>query len=243
MPPPTSGEDGGEGDDDEGGEPGPGRGKDIVDVVVGMTQILGRNTIFRANYSVNQSAGYLNDPYKIMSVVQDRNSAAPGEPVDYIYENRPDSRRKQAVFGEVKRHIAGRTLTLSYRHFWDDWGIKSNTAEVFLRMPLVGTQIIEPHFRWYRQSKSVFFSEYLIEGQRLPQYGSADSRLSAFDAYTAGLLYIKPLGETAQLRLTAEYYTQRGTRAPPEDFGVLSQHGLFPELDVIMLRVGYSIAF
>ena len=240
MPPPS--DDGGEGEDEgEGG--GPSESKDIVDGVVTLTQVIDRKTIVRVNYSLSWSTGYLNDPYKIVSVVYDRNTATPGEPANYLYESRPDTRSKQAVFGDVRRYIAGSALDLSYRYFWDDWGIASHTADVSLRLPVGGEHFIEPRFRWYRQSEADFFTPYLIDGQAFPDHASADSRLAEFDAYTYGLRYAFPVATGSLMSLTAEYYTQKGTRGPPENFGVLSQYELFPELDAFMLRVGFSHGF
>ena len=240
MPPPSV-EGGGDGENEgEGTGAGAGEGKDVVDVVFGITQVLDRNTLLRANYSLDRSSGYLNDPYKILSVVQDPNAAEPGEPVGYVYEKRPDARNEQSVFGELRRYIAGSTLDLSYRYFWDDWGIVSQAADVFLRLPVGHGHSLEPHFRWYHQSESDIHEYYLVDGQPLPKYASADSRLAEFDAYTYGLQYSLPLDLDSGLRFSAEYYTQKGARGPPDAIGILQQYDLFPPLDVIMVRLGYS---
>lgn len=244
MPPP--GEDEGEADrapaDDDDGEGGGGssEGKDIVDMVVGLTQILDRNTIVRFDYSLSRSSGYLNDPYKIVSLVQNESSTAPGEPSAYLYEARPETRNKQALFAEARRYIAGSVLNVSYRYFWDDWGIRSHTADVLVRFPVRGTHAVEPHFRWYRQSGADFYRTYLVDGRTLPEFASADFRLAAFDAMTWGLKYSFPVGGGARMSLAGEYYTQMGERAPPDAFGVLREYDLFPGLDVFMIRVGFS---
>jgi hypothetical protein len=235
MPAP-SGDGDGEGEDEDGS----GQSKDVVDVVFGVTQVLDRNTLVRANYSLNRSSGYLNDPYKLLSVVQDSSAVAPGEPVAYVYESRPDARSKQALFGELRRNIAGNTLDLSYRYFWDDWGIESHAADVFVQLPIGGGHSLEPHFRWYHQSEAEFHDFYLVDGLPLPNHASADSRLAEFDAYTYGLQYGLPLGLESKLRLSAEYYTQKGPRGPPDAIGVLRQYDLFPPMDVLMVRIGYS---
>jgi hypothetical protein len=240
MPAPTSGT-GGEGDGEgEGGGSGPGQGKDIEGVIASLSQVLGRRTLLQANYSFEHSSGYLTDPYKLLSVVQDETSATPGEPADYLYENRPDARSKQALYGELRQYIAGATADVSYRYFWDDWGITSHAVDVFTRVPVSHGHAIEPHVRWYRQSAADFYHTYLVQGEQTPQFASADSRLAAFDAWTYGLKYSLPVGENDALGFSAEYYTQKGTRSPPNPIGILSQYDLFPALDVFMFRVGYS---
>ncbi len=238
---PTPSQSGGE-FEAEGGGGGPGESKNIIDVVVGGSQVLDRKTVMRVNYSYDRSSGYLNDPYKLLSVVQPSGPDA-GEPTDYLYESRPRTRAKQAVFGELRRYIAGSTVDLAYRYYWDDWGITSNTIDFLYRQPLPGGHAIEPHVRWYRQTAADFHYYYLVQGQSTPQYASADSRLAAFDAYTLGLTYSFPVMENARLSIGAEYYTQKGKDQPSNAIGTLKNYDLFPKLNVFMLRIGYSHGF
>ena len=242
MPPPTNvvGGDGeGEG---EGGGSGPGIGKNVGDVVVSMSQVLGRQTLLQMNYSFDWSSGYLTDPYKLLSVVGDESSAAPGEPVDYLYEKRPDVRNKQALYGELRQYIKGAAADVSYRYFWDDWGIRSHAVDLVTYIPLPRHHSLEPHVRWYRQSQADFFHTYLVQFQAPPQFATADARLAAFDAWTFGLKYSLPVGEADQIGFSAEYYEQKGTRAPPNPIGILADYDLFPALNVFMVRVGFSHA-
>jgi len=242
MPPPS--ESTGEGEGEGEGEGGaPGKGKHVLDAVAGFTQVLDRSTLLSADYSVGLSAGYLTDPYKLLSVVDAPGGASPGEPVDYRYEKRPTSRLRQALYGELKRYLWGASLDVSYRYYWDDWGITSRTVDVLPHLPLPGGHSLEPHFRWYRQSAADFSREFLIDGQALPQYASADHRLAAFDAITVGAKYSLPLNANDRLSITGEYYRQSGTRGPPDSFGALTRYDLFPPLDVAMVRIGYAHDF
>ncbi len=43
--------------------------KDIIDFVIGVTQVINRNLLVQLNYSLSDSSGYLNDPYRIISIV------------------------------------------------------------------------------------------------------------------------------------------------------------------------------
>ena len=243
MPAPTAGAGEGEGEGEgDGGGSGPGIGKNVADVVVSLSQVLGRQTLLQMNYSVDRSSGYLTDPYKLLSVVQDVGSAEPGEPVDYVYESRPGTHSKQALYGELRRYIAGAAADVSYRYFWDDWGIHSQAIDLVTYIPLPRSHSLEPHVRWYRQSQADFFHTYLVQGQPLPQYATADARLAAFDAWTFGLKYSLPVSETGQIGFSAEYYEQKGTRAPPNPIGILGSYDLFPALNVFMLRIGYTHA-
>jgi hypothetical protein len=113
-------------------------------------------------------------------------------------------------------------------------------VDVLTRIPLSHGHSIEPHVRWYRQTAADFYHTYLVQGDAVPQFASADSRLAAFDGWTYGLKYSLPVHVNDELGFSAEYYTQKGTRGPPDPIGVLGQYDLFPALDVFMFRVGYS---
>ena len=83
--------------------------KDVLDLLLGFTQVLNRTTVLRVNYSYSDSSGYLNDPYKLLSVVDpltgDTLTRAPvGQGPDgvYLFESRPDSRAKQSLYAEMK---------------------------------------------------------------------------------------------------------------------------------------------
>ncbi len=234
---------GGEEDEFEESRHESNRSKNVIDAVLGLTQVLDRQTLVRFNYSFNHASGYLTDPYKLLSIVQDRSGAEPGEPVDYIYESRPDGRTKHALYAEARRYIRGHTVNLSYRHFWDSWGTRSHTVDLHYRLPLSGGHALQPHVRWYHQSAADFYRSYLIEGAKVPSSASADYRLAPFHALTLGLQYTLPVGPKTSLSIGAEYYHQAGDISPPQSMGSLSQIDLFPELKAIMVRMGFSYEF
>jgi len=230
-------------DEEEGSDGGGDRSKNVYDAVFGVTQVLDRKTILRVNYSFNHSTGYLNDPYKILSIVQGPEGAAPGEPVNYIYESRPDTREKHALYAEIRRFIGGHTIDLSYRYFWDSWGVESQTIDLHYRFPLKGGHALQPHLRWYKQTGADFYRTFLTENSPMPAYGSADYRLAPFHAITAGLQYFLPIGRNMNFNIGGEYYWQAGDISPPESYGILSRVDLFPKMDAIMIRAGIGYDF
>ncbi len=230
-------------DNDEHGGDGSSETKNTFDVILGVTQVFDRRTIVRFNYSFSHASGYLNDPYKLISLVQDENSTDPGEPAGYIYEGRPGTRNKQALFGKFRRYLSGNTLDLSYRYFWDDWKIHSHTVEIFYRWQFDDNRALQPHIRWYRQSRADFYRQFLVQGTSLPTYASADYRLGDFDALTLGLQYFLPLGLGSRLSLGAEYYTQIGDRSPPQAFGSLREFDLYPDLKSFIIKLGFERDF
>src|SRR5690606_13337035 len=48
--------------------------KTVADLLLGVSQVVDRRTVMQFNYSLSLSSGYLTDPFKILSVIDD----APG---------------------------------------------------------------------------------------------------------------------------------------------------------------------
>ena len=220
-----------------------GRIKNVSDLVVSLSQVLDRKTVMRLSYSFDYARGFLSDPYKLISLVRPPDSANAGEPAQSLFEKRPDTRIKNSLYAELRRFVFGNSLDLSYRYFWDDWGVKSHSVDLGYLFDFKRKGSFQPHLRWYRQSRANFSRPFLILGAPLPDYASADSRLARFDAYTAGISYSIPTHGGSLVTIAAEYYTQIGDRSPPEAFGNLTTIDLFPKLDAIMLRIGYGHDF
>jgi hypothetical protein len=232
-----------DGESEDEGLPRVGKPKNVYDVVLTATQIIDRRTLIRANYSFGRTSGYQTDPYKLLSLVEPAGSVNAGEPVEYLYEGRPSVRNRRAVYAEARRFVAGHVIDLSYRHYRDDWGIRSGTVDLSLRMKLSATKALVPHVRWYGQSAADFYRPFLVQGVAHPDYASADSRLAKFTAMTFGLKYLFPVAVGTHMSVAAEYYTQHGDRSPPEAFGTLRSYNLFPTMKAYTLRLGFERGF
>jgi len=92
--------------------------KSTVDALFGLTQVINRRMIVQLNYSYSNSSGYLNDPYKLLSVVNTN-----GETQSIVHENRPDSRVKHSVYAQTKYALIMLSLIVSYRFATDDWEV------------------------------------------------------------------------------------------------------------------------
>lgn len=220
--------------------------KDVLDLLLGFTQVLNRTTVLRVNYSYSDSSGYLNDPYKILSVVDPlsgdtltRVPVGQGPNGIYLFESRPDSRAKQSLFAEVK-HAFGEPVThFSYRYMTDDWGIDSHTAEVRLRWPLGADSYIEPQLRYYTQSAADFYRASLVGGATLPRYASADFRLGDFDATTVGVKYGHGTASGNEWSIRAEFYQQNGSVPREQLVGNQANREQYPDLSAVIVQVGY----
>jgi hypothetical protein len=222
--------------------------KDIVDVVFGVTQVVNRNLLVQLNYSFSDSSGYLNDPYKIVSIVD----PASGDPVartptpgvagpshEYRFEGRPDSRTKHSVFAQAKYYIGGKVLDASYRYMTDDWEIDSHTIDLRYRWPIGDRQYIEPHWRFYTQTHADFYRPSLANNVPLPAYASADYRLGEFDAVTLGLKYGWETASGNQVSARLEFYSSDGTTPANLIIGNQQAGAIYPDLDAIILQFGF----
>lgn len=218
---------------------GPNASLHEADAVVGITQVMNRRWLATLTYSYSNAHGYQTDPYKIISVVD----SVSGQPTAQLYESRPDLRRKQSIFLENKIHLSRDVISLSMRAYKDDWGIKSVTADLRYRWQIGRNYYLETHVRYYSQGAADFFRYYLVSGEALPQYASADTRLAKFHAQTCGAKFGIPVDETSEVSMRIEYYDQHGNGSPTGAIGQLRQQNLFPDLKAYTVLLGYTVSF
>jgi hypothetical protein len=222
--------------------------KNVLDVLLGFSQVLGRHTLLRVNLSYSDSSGYLTDPYKILSVVDPvtgellGRTPAPGAsgPTGvYRFESRPDSRRKEALYAEMRHDFSGKVLQVGYRYSTDDWEVDSHTLESRLRLPFGRSSYLEPHVRYYQQTAASFYRYSLANTSVLPEFASADARLADMSAVTVGLKYghVNAGGNEWNARL--EFYRQ--TAKAPNEVLIGNQLGnsQMPDFNAVILQVGY----
>jgi hypothetical protein len=223
--------------------------KTITDFLVGVTQVVNRNTIMELNYSYGMSDGYLTDPFKIITVVNSAGLPATsefaaigdGNDLPYVYEKRPDSRQRNNLFFRVAHHLTEDVIHFSYRYFWDDWGISSNTFDLKYRYE-IGRSYLQPHVRYYMQDAADFYVHNLKLGSDVDattgvvslNEASSDSRLSKFTTTTLGLKYGYALGKNSELSVRGEFMNQAF------DDGGAPAGEETPDLDAVIFNVGYS---
>lgn len=222
--------------------------KNVLDVLLGFTQVLGRHTVLRVNLSYSDSSGYLTDPYKILSVVDPvtgdliGRTPAPGAsgPTGvYLFESRPDSRRKEGIYAEMRHDFAGSVLQVGYRYSTDDWEVDSHTLESRLRLPLGGSNYLEPHVRYYQQTAASFYRYSLANASPLPEFATADARLSDMSAVTVGLKYGHVTAGGNEWSARLEFYRQ--TAKAPNEVLIGNQLGntQMPDFNAVILQFGY----
>jgi len=209
--------------------------KSTVDALFGLTQVINRRMIVQLNYSYSNSSGYLNDPYKLLSVVNTN-----GETQSIVHENRPDSRVKHSVYAQTKYAFDNAIADVSYRFATDDWEVTSHTIDSKLRYNLTETDYIQPHIRYYQQSEADFYRPYLNAADVLPAVASADYRLGEMTAITVGLKYGHKMNNGHEWGVRAEYYQQDPKNAGFENIGVLATQELYPSIKAFILQFSYN---
>jgi len=207
----------------------------VVDFLFGVTQVIDRSSLFQLNLSLSEADGYMTDPYKFVSVVDNT-----GEPISQLFESRPDSRSRQSIYGKYKKMLANKDIfTASYRFMTDDWGIDSNTFDFSYRWTFDRGFYLQPRLRWYQQSEADFYYYFLRTGDD-PEYASADYRLGEMEATTIGLKFGRDIDEQQAWSFRLELYEQTGDSSPSEAFGQLTQQDLYPTLEATIVQFNYS---
>ena len=217
------------------------KSKDGAGVLLGVTQVMVRNWLSEFNLSVDRFHGYLNDPYKFTSVV---NSA--GGTTGYVYESRPGQRIRKSAYWENRVAWGAQLSTaLSLRYMSDDWGVRSDTAQLHVRWTMANRErYIEPTFRWYRQTAADFYTPFILDTEKpTSNYESSDSRLGRFHALTCGVKYAQKLPglgsrPESEISIRAEYYQQTFDERAPLPSG-LQGLDLYPGLKAFLVQIGW----
>lgn len=208
----------------------------LVSGLAGMTQVISRRTLMQWNYSFTRENGYLNDPYKLLSLVD----PTTGDPLGVLNEKRPTRRTEQTFYWLIKHSMADEDVfTLALRYYTDDWGIRSQTLDFNYRWQNNDHRYIEPHVRYYHQSAADFFRAGVLNGRALPEFASADDRLTTFDGIAFGLRFGYTFRNASQLVLRADYYVQNGESFPSSAVGVQKTYNLFPTLRATIFQIEY----
>ena len=207
-----------------------------------------RNLLLQVNYSFSDASGYLNDPYKIVSLVDsftgDPLLRTPTPGVDgpshqYLFESRPDERTEHSLYAQSKYYMDGKVLDASYRFMTDDWDIDSHTVDLRYRWPLNDRTYLEPHVRYYTQSHAEFYQPSIDGGATLPSYASADYRLGEFDAITVGVKYGWETVSGSEWSARLEYYMADGSIPGNLLIGTQGEREIYPDLDAVIAQISY----
>jgi hypothetical protein len=167
--------------------------RNTLDYLVGVTQALSSSAIVQSNITYSRGHGYYSDPYK---------------PLD----TRPSHRDVFAWLTRYNLHLDGpdATLRLSYRYLHDSFGSSSSAFEATWFQPLPQGWSIAPSLRYYTQTAADFyFNPPYPNGYVSGRNYTADTRLSAFGAFTPALTIAKTFAQEWSADLKLAFYRQR----------------------------------
>jgi len=214
--------------------------RNIIDLLLGVTQVINRSSLFQVNLSLSESDGYMTDPYKLVSVVDD----VSGQPTDHLFESRPDSRSRQSLYGKYRKTLTNDDVfTASYRYMTDDWGIDSNTFDFAYRFKFGSGYYLQPRLRIYDQTAADFYNYFLLESDPLPKHASADYRLGEMDATTVGIKFGREVDRQHSWSVRLEQYEQTGESSPSEAVGQLRNQDLYPDVTATIVQLSYAFVF
>jgi len=214
--------------------------RNVIDLLFGVTQVIDRTSLFQVNLTLSEADGYMTDPYKIVSLVD----GVSGEPVDQLYENRPDSRSRQGLYGKYRKTLGNDDIfTASYRYMTDDWGIDSNTFDFTYRFKFGNGYYLQPRLRLYDQTAADFYTYFLVDGDPLPSDVSADYRLGEMEATTVGIKFGREVDRQHSWSVRLEQYEQTGESSPSEAVGQLRNQDLYPDVTATIVQLSYAFIF
>ncbi|TAN52420.1 MAG: DUF3570 domain-containing protein [Methylococcaceae bacterium] len=200
---------------------GKGGDKDTFQGLLGITQVLDKNSLLQANVTYTQSKGYLSDPYKFAYVAPAVNVFSfPPKPyydcpteamyqgTGYCSDSRPSGRQQAAFLLRYVRHFSelnAAALHLDYRLYGDSFGIVSHTLESSWIQPVGHGFQLTPRIRYYSQNAADFYQPF-FNTVRADGHYTSDYRMANFGAISGGITLSKQLTGHLRLSAAAEYY-------------------------------------
>lgn len=199
------------------------------DYLLGISQLLDKQSLLQANLSYSYSKGYLTDPYKVVFI----------SGVGVRAENRPEERKLASVLFRYVRALENgqSSLHLDYRYSRDNWGIRSHMLETSWVKPLTSKWSITPRLRYYSQTNARFYEPFFTA---TPASGnqSSDYRLATFGAVGADIMLSKKISSRSKLLLGAEYYDRSYGKSFKEGTGTYVD-----DYSYKIFKASYSLIF
>lgn len=188
--------------------------KNVTDFLAGLTQVLTPTTLFNATLTLGTANGYLSDPYKGF-----RFTGYP-DPTALFPEKRPGHRTKQIVSTTLTQFVEplNGSAELTYRFYHDSHEVLGHTVTLEWLQSIGRHLTLAPLVRYYHQSEAYFYrlsfdadpSSPYPPPVRIPQFYSADYRLSAFQSLTYGVSLTLKLAQQFFLDAAYKRYDMRG---------------------------------
>lgn len=168
-----------------------------------INQLISPTMSMQVVYSYMYSEGFLADPYHSVPKPTPTNLTDPK-----AYELYPSERTGHAfALKGVSMLNESNSINLSYRYYFDDWDISSNTVNAewlhdFSKHSVSGLRV-----RYYSQTEANFTRP--IDSYTIADAGSlvaVDYKMTAFDSYTIGIPFIYTKDNGDKVTASIDYY-------------------------------------
>ncbi len=192
--------------------PGLGGDKSTFQSLLGVTQVLDKNSLLQANLTYTHNEGYLADPYKYALVLAPSPAVVcdPGYALFgcYTLDSRPSNRDQFNVLLRYVRNFGdlnAAALHLDYRFYADTWDISAHTFEATWYQPIYDGWMLNPHVRYYSQCAAEFYQPYFATARSDGHY-STDYRMADFGAVSGGAQLSKELLDRLRIAAAVDFY-------------------------------------
>ncbi|MFN8588617.1 MAG: DUF3570 domain-containing protein [Candidatus Eisenbacteria bacterium] len=214
--------------------------KDSRSFLAGTSRVLTRRWLLGVTGTYSEDSGYLSDPYKLVSILDHTT----GHTTSSLHERRPDRRLRRDLLASSAYHHATDVSYVSYRYYWDDWGVKAHTLDLKLRHDFDDKRFLMPHLRAYHQGPADFFSYGLRDDRPLPEFATSDYRLGTLNTATVGATLGFGLPDVpGQFTVRAELLRQWGKGFPDEAIGSQRTYNLAPGVGIGTVMAGWSVGW
>jgi hypothetical protein len=162
--------------------------------LIGISQVVDKDTLFQSNMTFGYNQGYMSDPYKMVAF--DGASIASNLDDSLMRDKRPGKKFQWAWLNQYVHHFGqfnDAALHLDYRYSLDSWGSHGHTFEASWHQPIVDDWQLIPKFRYYSQDKADFYQAIFSGNPGDYSYYSNDYRLAGFGALSGGLKLSKEM--------------------------------------------------
>jgi hypothetical protein len=145
---------------------------------LGVSQVVTKSLLMNLNYEAILEDGYLHSPYRAARLL--------GLSVPEVY---PRTRDSHAVALGIVQGLASNddrlkaSTHLRYRYFRDNWNIRAHTVELGYGSRLDDRWLVEPHYRFYKQSAASFYAN---DFSTQMTFMARDRELSDFSSHALG---------------------------------------------------------
>jgi hypothetical protein len=169
------------------------RRRETYDVLFGVTQVLNASAVIESSLTWSQGRGYYSDPYKFLDA-------------------RPERRRILTWLTRYNRYLSqmDATVRIAYRYLDDSFGDRSHMVEASWVQALPAGFTLTPTLRYYTQGAATFYRDPPFpQGFVDTEFHTADTRLSAFGAVTAGLRIARDFPGAVTVDVAFNFYRQK----------------------------------